>query len=79
MSTISKPPFSRRISVRSDSPYAGSITAGIVRDFVKAMDEACIPDEASVSVHRENSTLHTTALSVAIDDYLLDHKEESDL
>lgn len=70
MSTIDKPPFSRRICVRSDSPSSGSITAGIVRDFVKAMDEAGIPDSAQVAAHREHTTLGTIALSVIIDDYL---------
>ena len=47
------------------------MTAWHVRDFVRALDEHSIPDNAMVTAEKNISTLHTTGLSVT-------HREQTD-
>lgn len=52
------------------STSADRLLAYHVREFVKAMDEAGIPDEAQVSDRHSFETRHLTGLHVRIEDRL---------
>ena len=50
-------------SIYIQSQPSDRMCAWHVRDFVRALDEYSIPDDAEVIAHKNISTLHTTGLS----------------
>jgi murein tripeptide amidase MpaA len=52
------------VTVCSDYPSQGSMTVGALRDFVRALDAAEIPDSATLTAEHNHSTSHFTALRV---------------
>lgn len=63
--------ITNRGSWRRDTTVATSadrLTAYHVRQFVKAMDEAGVPDEAGIEDRHANDTRHLTGLFVRVAD-----------
>ena len=75
MAKVSKS-VSRSIYIRSEYPHQGSMTAWALRDFVKALDENGVPDDATLSAERNHSTLHFIAISVRVTTEIDDHTPE---
>lgn len=42
----------------------GGLKAWHLRDFVKALDEAGVPDDAKLTAHRDSGTMHFNGISV---------------
>lgn len=57
---------SRSIYIASEPPYQGSMTAWALRDFVRALDEHQVPDNAKLDCHRDHGTLRFTGVSVRV-------------
>ncbi|WP_346536968.1 hypothetical protein [Micromonospora sp. DPT] len=57
---------SRTIYIRSEYPVQGSMTAWALRDFVRALDEHGIPDNATLTAERDHNTMHFVAVSVRV-------------
>lgn len=51
MADITRPPIQYSIYLVSQGPDQGSMTVGALLDFVKALVEAGIPDDAQVTAH----------------------------
>lgn len=65
---IDQRPFSRRTYVRTPGVVSGSITAWHVRQFVKALDAAEIPDSAIIQERKAHDTAALIELSAHRED-----------
>lgn len=52
------------IYISSEPPTRGTMTVWALRDFLRAVDEAGIPDTATLSAERNHNTMAFTAVSV---------------
>ena len=66
MSKITRSEWSRELYVRSDSPTFGGMTALQLRDFARALDEAGVPDTATIRSHWAYDTQNLLYLSVRV-------------
>lgn len=57
---------SKSVYVASDSPYTGSITLWMLRDFLDTCETAGIPQNTKVKAHRSDVG-HFTGVSVSYD------------
>lgn len=57
---------SRTVYIRSESPYQGSMSVWALRDFLKAVDELGVPDNAALTCHKAHDTQHFIGISVRV-------------
>ncbi len=65
MATVTKS-ASRSIYIASEPPYQGSMTVWALRDFVRALDEHGIPDNATLTATHATDTQHFTGIYVRV-------------
>jgi hypothetical protein len=65
---IDRRPFVSRTYVRTPGVISGGLTVWHVREWVKALDTAEIPDSALVNPHMATDTMHLIELSAYRED-----------
>jgi hypothetical protein len=62
MAKVTRSDTAYSIHIRSEYPVQGSMTVWALRDFVRALDEAGIPDNAPLTAEHNHDTRHLSAL-----------------